>query len=249
MRPFLAASLLLIVGASGCPGLAGAVETTAEDTAAPPPSARDEALARHRQRLAREIATLEHELGDFPEELDDEAAARQRARVTAGLEVWALTDERSDLRARIDHLRQRITLIEQIEQRQDDLDRARLVEHQRVMADLASDRAVVRQTEDDAIIEVRAIERRIAAREAKREMLAHLRARLDALPQDPNAAVPPPAPPAPAATIETKPAPPAPAATVDTKPAPAEQPADKQPQVENPPLPAVPAPAAPQAQP
>jgi hypothetical protein len=233
MRPILAAALLAIAG------VVSAAEPAVEAPAAPETSSRDIALARHRVRLEREIGALERELAGFPEGLDDEAAAAQRARVTAGLEVWSLTDERSELRARIDHLRQRITLIEQIEQRQDDLDRARLVEHQRVMADLASDRAAVRLTEDDAIIDAREVERRIAAREAKREMLAHLRARLDALPADPNASVPPPAPEAPAATIQIKPAPPA-----EQQPAP-------QPKVENPPLPAVPPPPveAPPAQP
>jgi hypothetical protein len=182
--------------------------------AAPAPDA--VAKERHRLRLEREITALERELIAFGDGLDDEKDARVRERIATGLEVWDLNAERGDLRQRIDHLRNRITLLEQIQRSADDLDRARLVEHQRVLADLNSDRAVARQNEDEAELAVRSAERLLAARQAKREMLTRLRGQLDALSPIDAAAqavvVPqPPAPAAPAPVISPVPETPAPA--------------------------------------
>lgn len=177
--------------------------TAADDTAAPSTtssSARSdilaEAVARRQARLAGTVTRLERELGAFPENADVTVDARRGSDTIAGLEVWDLNAERTMLRRRIEALRQRITVFEQIDQHQDKLDRARLVEHQQAMTSLATDRAYAGKRKSETEIRLTSSEWTLARRQAKLEMLAEVRRELDALAPAPVIATPPTSQPA-----------------------------------------------------
>ncbi len=169
----------------GAPAVAVSVKLTADasigNRADSGADIRAEAVALHQARLAGTVSRLERELGSFPDDPDGIVAARRGSDAVAGLEVWDLNAERTMLRRRIDALRERITLFEQIDQRQDKLDRARLVEHQEAMVSLATDRAYAGKRKTETEIRLTSSEWTAARRQAKLEMLADVRRELDAL--------------------------------------------------------------------
>lgn len=207
----------------------------------------DRAREHRRERLAREIARLEAELGVIPEGLDATMAARERAVDEAGYETWLITQERQELRHRIERLRARIVLLEQVGRDQDLRDRAVLTEAKNEGVAIHSDRAVSREAEAEARSDREQARWLIAHRDAKRAQLERIRAELDLMDAPP--ALPEPARPAVEMpdTAGATPAP-APAPTAEVAPEPidpmrspaAEAPSAEAPAVEAPPQPEAP---------